>query len=216
MTTTPEPAPYVITIGRQFGSGGREIGLALAQSLGIDYYDKELLIESARMAGVTPDIFESKDERFPSLLGGIFSFSMGYNPLTYYTGASAISDDGVYRALSDFLLKTASEKSFVVVGRTADYILRQHPRCVNIFIHAPAHACAERIISRGDTPDTAAAIALAEKTNRLRAEYYNFFTDKTWGQAPSYHLSIDSSTLTTAQTVALITQYLRLKGIINT
>ena len=129
--------PFVITVGRQFGSGGRELGKALAEALEIEYYDKELLVESAKLAGVNPEYFEKKDERFPTFLQGLFSFSMGVTPMCYYTGASSISDDGLYKSISDFLLKTSREKSFVVVGRSADYILREHPRCVNIFVHAP-------------------------------------------------------------------------------
>ena len=126
--------PFVITVGRQFGSGGRELGKALAEALEIEYYDKELLVESAKLAGVNPEYFEKKDERFPTFLQGLFSFSMGVTPMCYYTGTSSITDDGLYKSISDFLLKTSKEKSFVVVGRSADYILRDHPRCVNIFV----------------------------------------------------------------------------------
>ncbi len=207
--------PYVITVGRQFGSGGRELGRALAEALEIEYYDKELLVESAKLAGVNPEYFEKKDERFPTFLQGLFSFSMGVTPMCYYTGASSISDDGLYKSISDFLLKTSKEKSFVVVGRSADYILRKHPRCVNIFIHAPLEECVRRITARNDAIDEAKAAAMAKKTNKWRAEYYNFFTDKTWGDAKSYDLTIDSSLMSMEDNVKLIKEYLRLRGIID-
>ncbi len=207
--------PYVITVGRQFGSGGRELGRALAEALEIEYYDKELLVESAKLAGVNPEYFEKKDERFPTFLQGLFSFSMGVTPMCYYTGASSISDDGLYKSISDFLLKTSKEKSFVVVGRSADYILRKHPRCVNIFIHAPLEECVRRITARNDAIDEAKAAAMAKKTNKWRAEYYNFFTDKTWGDAKSYDLTIDSSLMSMENNVKLIKEYLRLRGIID-
>lgn len=208
---TKDIAPFAITIGRQFGSGGRELGKKLAERLGIDYYDKELLVESAKLAGVNPEFFEKKDERFPTFLNGLFSFSMGFSPMAYYTGASSISDDGLYKALSDFLLSTIEKKSFVVVGRSADYILRRHPRCINIFVHAPIEKCVDRITRRSDSPDRDKARVLAEKTNRLRAEYYNFYTDKTWGDAATYHLTIDSSTLPMDDIADIVIGYVKKK-----
>lgn len=207
--------PFVITVGRQFGSGGRELGKALAEALDIEYYDKELLVESAKLAGVNPEYFEKKDERFPTFLQGLFSFSMGVTPMCYYTGASSITDDGLYKSISEFLLKTSKEKSFVVVGRSADYILREHPRCVNIFIHAPLEDCVRRITRRNDAIDEAKAAAMAKKTNKWRADYYNFFTDKVWGDAKSYDLTIDSSLMSMEDNVRLIKEYLRLRGIID-
>lgn len=209
-----EKQPFVITVGRQFGSGGRVLGKALAEALGIDYYDKELLVESAKLAGVNPEYFEKKDERFPTFLQGVFSFSMGVTPMCYYTGSSSITDDGLYKSISDFLLKTSKEKSFVVVGRSADYILREHPRCVNIFVHAPLEECVKRITSRNDAIDEIKAAAIAKKTNKWRAEYYNFFTDKQWGDAKSYDLTIDSSLMSMENNVQLIIDYLKLRGII--
>ncbi|MBO5456853.1 MAG: cytidylate kinase-like family protein [Muribaculaceae bacterium] len=206
--------PFVITVGRQFGSGGRELGKALAEALEIEYYDKELLVESAKLAGVNPEYFEKKDERFPTFLQGLFSFSMGVTPMCYYTGASSITDDGLYKSISDFLLKTSKEKSFVVVGRSADYILRDHSRCVNIFVHAPLEECVKRIMGRNDAIDEAKASAIAKKTNKWRAEYYNFFTDKQWGDAKSYDLTLDSSIMSMENNVELIKEYLRLRGIL--
>lgn len=214
-TSGAEKEPFVITVGRQFGSGGRELGKALAESLGIAYYDKELLAESAKLAGVNPDFFHRKDERFPSFLQGLFSFSMGVTPICYYTGASSISDDGLYKSISDFLLKTAKEKSFVVVGRTSDYILREHPRLVNIFLHAPMEECVKRIMARNDAIDSSKAEAIAKKTNKWRADYYNFFTDKEWGDAKSYDLTIDTSRMPMEANVDFIKNYLRLRGFID-
>ena len=188
---------------------------ALAESLGIAYYDKELLVESAKHAGVNPDFFEKKDERFPTFLQGLLSLSMGVTPMCYYTGASSITYDGLYKSISDFLQHTAQEKSFVVVGRSADYILRNHPRCFNIFVHAPMEECVKRITGRNDAIDAVKAEAMAKKTNKWRADYYNFFTDKTWGDAKSYDLTLDSSLLPMEANVELVKTYLRLRGFID-
>jgi|GluameStandDraft_1065615.scaffolds.fasta_scaffold00058_27 cytidylate kinase len=200
---------YVITIGRQFGSGGRELGKLLARKLGIAYYDKELLCEAAKKAGVSPEFFEKSDEKFPKFFNGLFSFTMGYNPYTLYSGSTSISDDSLYRAQSDFIHSVADTHPCVIVGRSADYILRDHPLCVNVFVHAPMDVCIERIMKRGDKTTREQAKALAEKTNKLRAGYYNFYTDKTWGDAKSYHLTIDSSSMTMDDIAEVICDYLR-------
>lgn len=199
---------YVITIGRQFGSGGRELGMMLAEKLGIAYYDKELLCEAAKHAGVSMEFFEKKDERFPSFLSGMLSFNTGYNPMAYYTGSSSISDDSIYRAQCEFIHSIAQKESCVIVGRSADYILRDHPRCLNLFIHASIDDCIKRIMKRGDKPSAEQARILAEKTNKLRANYYNFYTDKRWGDAASYDLTFNSSRLPMEDIATIVTEYI--------
>ena len=211
-TASLHPAPavannYVITIGRQFGSGGRELGKLIASRLGIAYYDKELLHEAARRAGVSKEFFEKSDEKFPSFLSGVLSFSMGFNPVTCYSGSTSISDDSVYRSQSDFIHAIAAKESCVIVGRTSDYVLRDHPRCFNIFVHAPIEERVRRIMRRGDRPTPEQAKALSEKTNKLRAAYYNFYTDKRWGDAASYDLTIDSSRMPMDAIAAVVQAY---------
>ena len=139
---------------------------------------------------------------------------MGVTPMCYYTGGGSITDDSLYKAVSDFLTSEAEKRSFVVVGRTADYILRDHPRVVNLFLHAPMDECVRRISKRenGLTPDKAEA--MARRTNRWRADYYNFFTDKEWGDAKSYDLTIDTSRMPMDKIVELVKSYLRLRGLI--
>lgn len=204
----------VITIGRQFGSGGRELGRKLAERLGIKYYDKELLIEAAKRAGVSEEFFEKKDERFPTFVNGLFSFTFGYGAMSSasYSGANSISDDSLYRAQSDFIHSLADENSCVIVGRTADYVLRDHPGLVNIFVHAPAEVCARRIMARDPECTTIEkAKQKAHRMNKLRASYYNFYTDRTWGQASTYHLSVDTSLMPMESIVEMVCDYIRLR-----
>lgn len=204
----PHNHPTVIAIGRQFGSGGRELGRILADRLGIKYYDKELLVEAARQAGLSHEFFERSDERFPSFLSGIFSFALGYNSMSLYSGSSSISDESIYRAQSDFIRELGNRESCVIVGRTADYVLRDHPRLVSVFVHAPTDKCVERIMRRGDFESEEKARNHAAKINRLRSEYYNFYTDRTWGAASSYDMTVDTSRLTMEETADLIVTYL--------
>lgn len=197
----------VITVGRQYGSGGRALGKCIAQKLGMKYYDKELLVEAAKQAGINEEFFEKTDEQSPSFFGGIFSFAQGLKPMAYYSGNSAISDDNIYKAQCDFIHSLAEQGPCVIVGRTADYVLRDYPMVVNLFLHAPMEHCVKRIMERENlTADKAQQ--KAERINKLRSRYYNFYTDKTWGAAPSYHLSIDTSTLSDDDIVGLVKDYI--------
>lgn len=199
----------VVTIGRQFGSGGRELGRKLAERLGFKYYDKELLSEAAKQAGVSTEFFGKNDERFPSFLNGVFSFAFGFSPINCYAGSTSISDDSLYRAQSDFIHSLAEKDSCVIVGRTSDYVLRDHPRTVNVFVHAPADKCAERIVGRSaDNMSVEKARVKAQRVNKLRANYYNFYTDKEWGAAASYDLTFDTSLMPMDDIVEVICCYI--------
>lgn len=204
---------FVITIGRQFGAGGRELGRILASKLGIAYYDKELLIEAAKEAGVSPEFFEKADERFPSFISGLFSFNLGSNPMSFYAGSTSISDDSIYKAQCDVIRSLASRGSCVIVGRSADYVLRDYQRVVNIYVHAPIEIRCRRIMNRRNTGDgsltAARARTLAERTDKLRANYYNFYTDKRWGDARSYDLTLDSSVMPMEALADVVIAYLK-------
>jgi len=203
------PDKYVITIGRQMGSGGRALGQILAQRLNIPFYDKELLMQAARDAGLCPEFFEHNDERRPQFISGLFSFSMGLSPMTFYDGASTVSDDRLYKAQCNFITKIAGQGPCVIVGRTADYVLRDNPNVVNIFVHANMDDCVRRIIERSPEHTAESARQLAERTNKLRANYYNFYTDKQWGHASGYDLTLSSSKMSLDDIAEIIIEYLK-------
>ncbi|MCH5318795.1 MAG: cytidylate kinase-like family protein [Paramuribaculum sp.] len=209
MKETGDNKTVVITIGRQFGSGGREIGRKIADVLGIGYYDRELLTEASKSAGVVEELFERNDERAPSYLNGLFSFAHGMTPPNIYSGSTSISHDTIHRSKTDVISRIAERESCVIVGRTADYVLRDHPRHVSIFVHAPMEHCIDRITARDGSLSREKARAKAEKTNRLRANYYNFYTDKKWGAASSYDLTFDTSLLPQEDIVAIVKDYVR-------
>ena len=188
--------PFVITIGREFGSGGRQIGRRLAAMFQISFYDKELIDEASRRSGVSTDFLERADEKAPNLLD--------YALLGNFGSESVLSNGNFYVLQSNVILSLAKEKSCVIVGRSADYILRNHPRCINLFIHAPEEfrkkQVADRLLISKEE-----ALSIMDKHDRTRAKFYNFYTDKVWGKASSYHLSVDSSVLGLEQTA----EYLR-------
>lgn len=208
MTDNTKPQ-FVITIGRQFGSGGREIGRLVAEKLGIDYYDKELLTEASKSTGMNSDFFEAADERSPRFFSSLMAFSTGFHGGSFVIGNSPISNDNIYRQQSEVIEALAERSSCVILGRTADYILRNHPNAISIFIHASIDSCVERIMRRDRCKTVDEARALAEKRNKLRAEYYNFYTDKRWGESMSYDLSIDSSKQSVEQTADIIVNYVK-------
>lgn len=202
------PKNYVITIGRSFGSGGRALGKLIADRLGIGFYDKKLLVKAAEKAGYNIEYFEKNDERAPKVMGGIIPFSMGFYPMSWI-GDNPCASDNIYKAQCDFIHELAATEPCVIVGRSADYILRDVENVVNIFVHAPLQECAKRIVERLDSTTTDQAIALAERTNKLRANFYNFYTDKRWGAAESYDLTLDSSKLPLEELADYVIDYVR-------
>lgn len=190
----------IIVIGRSFGSGGRNIGKKIAEKIGIPFYDRELLKRASAEFGYSPHIFELADEKKPTLLKRIVSQSYGiaetYQPDT-------ISVESLYQIQSRVIHSIAERSSCVIVGRTADYILRDFPNVISIFIHSPIEKRAREILSRGDASNLEKAMEKAKKIDRKRESYYNFFSGKKWGVADNYHLSFDSSKLS-AETIAEI------------
>ena len=198
----------IITISREFGSGGRLIGRRLAEKMDVPYYDKELLDRIAEESGFCKEMMEDAEKKAKnSFLYSLIS-AMG----TAEAGPESLSlNERFFLAQFDTIRKIADEGSCVIVGRCADYILRQYPRCYNVFIHAPLEDRIERIISRSQGMTRKEAIELAEKKNKLRASYYNFYTDKGWGVASSYDLSIDSSILGSEETAIFIRDFIQKK-----
>ena len=187
------PDKYVITIGRTFGSGGRALGRAIADKLGIGFYDKQLLVKAAEKAGYNIEYIEKNDERAPSVMGSSIPFSFGFYPMSWIGNPGGGGSDSTYSAQCDLMHELAESEPCVIVGRSADYVLRDLPNVVNIFVHAPIEECVRRITSRGDVTRETDANALAERTNKLRANFYNFYTDKRWGYAESYDLCVNSA-----------------------
>lgn len=199
---------YVVVIGRQFGCGGREIGKMVAQMLGIAYYDSELIIETAKQSGVAKEFFEAKDEKSPSFFRGMLSFSFGYDTGAYLMTNTPLNEDNVYVAQSEAITQIADRGPCVIVGRTADYILRNRCKVISVFLHASMADRVKRIMARGDCKTEKEAMVCAEKTNKMRANYYNFYTDKRWGDAASYDLCLSTSQLSMEAITDVIAAYI--------
>lgn len=198
---------FVLVIGRQYGAGGRSLGKKIAQSLGVSYYDKELLSEAAESMGFDSEIFSQKDEKRPSFLRSILSFN--YGSLNASIPSETLSSENIYKFQSDVIRSIAAKGSCVIVGRTADYILRDHKNLLSIFINAPIEHRAKLIHQRGEVDSIEKATEKAKKIDKSRESYYNYFTNQHWGRADNYHLTFDSSRISPESIVNLIQQHLK-------
>ncbi len=198
----------VITIGRTFGSGGREIGEKLAESFGIKCYDKELLSRAAKESGFCEEVLQNHDERpTSSFLYNLVmdTYSFGYNSLSYLD--MPVSHK-VFLAQFDTIKNIASDGPCVIVGRCADYALQDMKNVLNIFIYAKKEACVDRVMQRfPDLKKREDAAQMIYKRNKQRKSYYDYYSSKKWGHVDSYDLSVDSSVLGTDGTVDFIRKF---------
>ena len=179
----------IITIGRQFGSGGREIGEKLAKRLGYAFYDKEILTMAAEESGFSAAAMQHYDEKpTGSLIYGL-----------YMTGAATSDTLPLNQQLAfaqfNVIRKVAQADNCVILGRCADYILREKNNVLSVFLHAPLEFRAKRIMAEKNIDSQALAEKTVKRTDKARADYYNFFTHKKWGDAEATMLSFDTSAL---------------------
>lgn len=193
----------IICIGRQYGSGGHEIGVGVSKALGIPCYDKDILKQAAKESGIVEELFEKADEKPTSSL--LYSLSMGA------AGASTVfpsyndylTNDKLFMFQSKTIKDFAAKSSCVIIGRCADYILRGCPHMLSVFVHAPMELRIQRI-SHLKNIDEDAARSLIKKTDKSRANYYSFYADSDWGSAETYDLSLNSGKLGVSESIEIL------------
>ena len=197
----------IINIGRQLGSGGHDIGRMLAQDFNAQYYDREILNIAAKESGFSEEFFEKNDERKGFLRSFLhLPYSNSSTGDSFYQ--NNFSQEGLFKFQSDAIRKEAEKGACVFVGRCADYVLRDFPNTVNIFITAPMQYRIDNIAKKLDvSPEEARKVI--EQGEKRRAEYYNYYTGKRWGAAKSYDLCIDASILGLEQTEKFIAEFIR-------
>lgn len=186
----------VITISRQFGSGGRTIGRQVAEKLGIPCYDQELIEQLAEKSGFTKEYIKERSEYTER--GGWLA-----NALSGRAAGGMTNQDHIWVAQRELILELAAKGPCVMVGRCADYILQGQADCLNVFIHASMENRAERIVKMYGERDDAPEKRLRDKDKRRKA-YYQFYTDTEWGRAENYHVALDSGALGIDKCVELI------------
>ena len=195
---------YIITIGRQLGSGGKKIGEILSENLGIPCYDKELIQLASQESGLGKEFFEEMDEKSQHrFFSNFFQFRSG---VVGNITSNYLQNETLFKIQSDVIRSLAEKESCIFVGRCADYILRENPKCLYIFISADLD---DRIqhISQDMQINKKEALNLINEMDKKRAGYYNYYSNKTWGVSTSYHLCINSSLLGITETANFILSY---------
>ena len=200
----------VITIGRQFGSGGRYVGRLLAEKLGIPFYDKELLSEAAKNSGICEEIFEEHDEKPTRSL--LFSLVTG---VQQHMGTGSFYMDmplnhKIFLAQFDAIRRIAGEGSCVIVGRCADYVLRDDPNAVSVFVKGDMPSKVQRAVQYYGIEEAKAEERI-RKADKQRAIYYNYYATATWGDVDNYDLVVDTGVLGVEGAVELICKFLELR-----
>ncbi|MCI6886245.1 MAG: cytidylate kinase-like family protein [Lachnospiraceae bacterium] len=200
----------VITIGRQCGSGGRQIGQALAKKMGVKCYDKELLALASKHSGLCEELFETHDEKPTSSF--LYSLVMDTYSLGYTTSAymDMPINHKIFLAQFDTIKKLADEESCVIVGRCADYALADYPNTVSVFITGNDDFKIAHLKEMYQVDD-AKAKDIMVKTDKKRASYYNYYSSKKWGDSRSYDLCINSSVVGMDGAVDLILDFAKVK-----
>lgn len=184
---------YSICIGRELCSGGRNVAKLLAEKLGLNYYDKEIIYHAAEASGISPELFEKADEKATNLFFGTF-----------------LSNDKLFSIQSDVMINLAKQHSSVFVGRCADYVLRDLPNVYSFFLTANREDRIERLCKDLSICGEE-ALQIMEKADKRRADYYNFYTFKKWGNSASYDMCFNTSLLGIEGTAELIISILEQK-----
>lgn len=196
----------IITVGRQFGSNGREIGRKLAEKLGIPFYDKELLSKAAKASGLSENLLKNLDEKpNKSFLYNLVMdpYNYGYSNIGNHTNLS----QQAFQATYDTVKSIAEDGPCVIVGRCADYALRHNENLLRTFIFAPVDDRVKTIAKRFNINEDKARI-LITKEDKGRAAYYNYYTSQKWGALESYDFFVNSSLLPIDETVDYMVSYL--------
>ena len=201
----------IITIARQYGSGGREIGEKVAKDLGIPLYDRELIAAAAAKGNLNETVIKNSEESAANSL--LYTLAMGSNVLgaTMHFGYKMPLNDKLFILQSEVIKEYAAEGSCVVIGRCADYVLRDEPNILRLFIYGDLDHREARVHERHPELRSSQIIDVINKTDKRRSSYYNFYTGNKWGKYDNYDMAINSSTLGIEGTAELIVEFAKKK-----
>lgn len=200
----------IITISREFGSGGREIGKILAEQLGIPFYDKELLELASKESGICKELFVTHDESYTNSF--LYSLVMGTYPVTAdgRINPEMPLNHRIFLAQFETIKRIAENGPCVIVGRCADYVLKGNENVINFFVMGNMTEKKKRILERYDIEKNKVEDFI-KKTDKRRANYYNYYSDMKWGAAKNYDLCINSSKTGIQGAVSLMKAYIDIK-----
>ena len=198
---------FVISIGRQLGSGGKEIAEKLSERLHIPVYDKKLLEVAAKESGLDATVFENADEKESnSLFGGFFSIHGSLSG--FVSGGSCMESDQLFLIQSEAIRKIAEREACIIIGRCAEYVLRENPDMVSIFITADTDERVRRVAKK-EMLNLEKAKEKIEKGDKKRRSYHDYYASTRWGEAQSYDLCINSSLMGIEGTVDFLYSFIK-------
>ena len=199
---------FIITISRQFGSGGREIGKKIADSFGIAFYDEELIALAAKESGFSEDIFEKADEAPSNSF--LYSLVMGSNPMgsLFFRNDDLLTNDKLFSIQSKVIRDIGKKGSCVIVGRGSDYILREEKNLTRIYFHADTEFRIKRIMELYNLSEKEAKTSII-KADKKRNNYYNYYTGNEWTDLKNYDIIINSSKTGVENTISTVVNYIK-------
>ncbi len=200
----------VITIARQYGSGGRDVGHKVAELMGAKCYDQDLIVMAAKRSGISEEALARADEQASSSL--LYTLAMGASMIYTNTTPMAVPiNDALFIAQSEIIRELSETENCVIVGRCADYILKDHERLVKVFVQGDINDRIKRIMSRAGISESEAKDRIAKK-DKKRANYYNYYTGGKWGKPDNYNLIVSTSKIGIDGAAKLICDYARTLG----
>ena len=197
---------YVITIARGYGSGGRTIGKMLAKELGIGYYDRELMRLASDESGINESLFAKADEKLKTSLLFKVAKNTYKGELIGPDSDEFVSNDNLFNYQAKVLKELAEKESYVVIGRCADYILKEFDNVIRVFVHAPIDKCIDTIAGMSAITRKEAE-QLITRTDKHRADYYRHYTDHAWNDATNYDLCLNTKELSFEKCVEIVKEY---------
>lgn len=199
---------YVLTFARQFGSGGHEVAKTTAEILGIPFYDKELIAIAAKESGLSEHLFDGLDEKPTNSF--LYSLVMGVQSgaSTYCRYGDVTGSDNIFRIQAQVIRQIADKGPCVIVGRCADYILREYENLVSVFVHADMEQRTARIMKRYNLKEKNAEDYI-NKTDKRRNSFYNFYTNRIRGSVENYNLAIDTAQVGIKNAAEIIADYVK-------
>lgn len=205
---------FVITIARGYGSGGRTIGRSLAERLQVPFYDRELLRMASDTSGINEELFVKADETVKKSLLFRIAKKAYQGELIPPDSDDFVSNDNLFNYQAKVIRELANQESCIIVGRCADYVLKDYENVVRVFVHAPFQDCVSKIVELFGNSQEEAAKKISS-IDKHRAEYYKYYTGQSWENAMNYDLCLNSSKLGFDKCVDMVLEYMRVQGLIE-
>ena len=200
----------VITIARSHGSGGRKLGKLLAEQLGINCYDREILRMASDASGINEALFGQADERLKrSPLFGILKKNPYKGGVIPPENSDFVSDDNLFNYQAKVIKELAAQESCVIIGRCADYLLRDDPDVIKLYFCAPKKDCVARVMNQNGLSEKEAEKRI-EKIDKYRAEYYRYYTGRDWNDARNYNFCLDTTSMSYEKLVEVVTNFIQI------